>query len=492
MSDVAATPSAAPLLFGRYRVSAHLGDTRLVAVYAAADERLQRRVLLHLLRKDLVGNQRARERLVNEAGQMARRSHPAMLEVFDSGVVGERPFLVTEYCTGRPLRGLGMLTAEQALLYLRQLAGAVALCQAQRSPSAPLGLSHPAISSNNVWLVDEGRIKLVESWQPGSSEPLLDQAHYRAPELSQGQPATPATTVYALGLLLFELLTGERPMRGDDARAVALAHLQTRIPALSQARPSLYLPSVERLLARATARAPEHRHPDAQAFANDLDALWRELGTTTQPLSTQARRAAARPVPTRPEGNPALSTPTTPDPQPKPQPVSRPQPRRPEAATPPQPPQGRSQAADPGQLQRQRHSHQLIGWLVMVGLVLLVAGGSFVAVQALFRLERPVVTLPGMPRLPDFLPEQPGDWLEGLNQPTETIYLVNIAEGLNLRSEPDANDPNNILAVIPNGTPVRQLEGPRIEGNIPWLRVRTELDGRTLEGWMSLNYLLPQ
>ncbi|HMQ29728.1 MAG TPA: SH3 domain-containing protein, partial [Chloroflexaceae bacterium] len=83
-------------------------------------------------------------------------------------------------------------------------------------------------------------------------------------------------------------------------------------------------------------------------------------------------------------------------------------------------------------------------------------------------------------------------WQDLLDFAGDEIYIVNIAEGLNLRSEPDATDTTNVIAVVPNGAPVVKLEGPRVEGNIPWLRVRAEVGGRRVEGWMSLNYLLPK
>lgn len=477
MSDEAlATPSSSPLLFGRYRVTAQLGDTRLATVYAANDERLRRRVLLMLLRKDLVAQERPRARFLAEIGQMARRSHPALLEVFDSGEVGGRPFVVTEHSQGRPLGGLGLLTVEQALLYLRQLAGAVAVCQAQRDAAAPQGLYHPPISSSNILLVDEGRIKLVDSWLLPLSEQQADLAHYRAPELSEGRPATLASDVYALGLLLYELITGARPVRGADARATALAHLSAEIPPLRQARPALYLPSLEALLARATARRPEQRFADVQSLGMALDSLWRDLGASTQPLGPPPGRLEAP----RPIVAPVAAA----------APAVRPA-REPTAALAPQRPAqrrggpGQARPLEAGARRKQGWARNLIGWLVMITLVLGVAGASYLAVSA---LVRQVSGLPSLPSLPSG--EGPFGWLGGLLGGNEEIYVVNIAAGLNLRSEPDASDPTNVIAVVPNGATVRKLEGPQVEGNIPWLRVRAEVDGRQVEGWMSMNYLL--
>ncbi len=508
MADSSATPTATPVLFGRYRVHEHLGDTRLAAVYTATDERLQRRVLLAFLRKDLAGQQRAVQRFQAEISAGARRSHPALLEVFDSGEVNGRPFMIAEYATGRSLHTLGMLTVEQALLYVRQVAGAVAACQAGRSPELPAGLYHPPISSSNVLLVNEGRVKLVDSWQLTPTDALFDQAHYRAPELSEGAPATPASAVYALGILLYELITGVRPVSGPDAHSVALAHLNIRLPTLAQTRPALYLPTTEALVAQATARFPDQRLPDAVAFGEALDALWRELSAETRQLApvqtprrgVSAAPGAAAPVQTARRGVSAAPGAAAPDSADQP-PVQTP-PRRsgltgmsrylPNRQAGPQP--------IDAQTRRQRSfMHGLLGLMLMLTLILIVAGAGYVAATNLVP-SLPSVQLPALPSFPD-RPTLPGvptadangplGWINELLGNNE-IYLVNVAEGLNIRSTPNADDDTNILTLVPNGTPVRYLEGPVVNGTIEWLRVQTVVNGQAYEGWMSQRYLRRQ
>ncbi|MBX0326497.1 protein kinase [Oscillochloris sp. ZM17-4] len=487
MADATPTPTSAPLLFGRYRVHELLGETRLSSVYAATDERLHRHVLMHLLRKELAGQERPRARFIGEIGQSARRSHQALLEVFDSGEAAGRPFMITEYVSGRPLRGLGVLTVEQALLYMRQVAGAIAACQAGGDTATPNGLYHPPISSSNVLLVDEGRVKLVDSWQLPTDAALADLAHYRAPELSEGQPATPASAVYSLGLLLYELITGQRPVSGEDARATALAHLSARIPPLAQARPTLYLPAAEDLVARATARYPEHRYASAGEFATALDGLWRNLGVSTQRLVAPSARAATPPAPalraSRPQGDPQPAAPAPP---------ARPQPRSPAGFSVTERLRRQPAASVAPDVIRQRSlTRSMVGWAVMLGLLLLVAAGSYVGVNALISQfsQGSAPNLPSLPGLPSAdTSDGPLTWLGGLFGRDE-VYIVNLAEGLNLRSQPDVNDPATILTVVANGTPVTKLDGPVVKDNIPWLRVSVDTGGSHYEGWMSLNYL---
>ncbi|WP_298404101.1 protein kinase [uncultured Chloroflexus sp.] len=465
-----------PVLFGRYRVHEALGESRLAVVYKATDLRLQRTVLIHLLRKELRDNPRKRAQFLAEAAQSARRSHPVLLEVFDSGESGDRPFVITEAVEGRPLFGIGALSVAQALLIVRQVAEAIALCQRHRSAELPLGLAHPPISSANLLLVGDGQVKLVDGWFFAPTMIPADLAHYRAPELSAGQPPQLSSAVYALGILLFELITGQRPIHGDDAQATALAHLTQSVPPLARIRPTMYLPSVERLIAQATARDPAQRFPDAQALALAINDLWRELTVQTRRLVVQPAATARPPIDSGAQRQPVT---------PPAAPYLRPAPTHPYDL--------RSRMSrvltnsfDIDQFRRYNLSRSLMGWLVMVTLLLIVAGGSFWAVTwAIGRFG-----WGDAPRLPD-LPAWSLPELSWPGNAAPELYVVNIAEGLNLRSAPNAQ-PDNIVTVVPNGVVVRKLEGPVMADNIPWLKVQLELNGQTIEGWMSLNYLRPQ
>ena len=491
MADATATPSAAPLLFGRYRVLEQAGEWRLAAVYVANDERLRRKVLLHLLRKDLIGQESFRQRFLAEASANARVSHPALLEVFDSGEAGNRPYMVTEYVSGRPLRELGALTLDHALLYMRQVAGAVALCQSRRSPELPLGAAHPPISSSNVLLVDEGRVKLVESWTLPLTQVPLDLAAYRPPERSQGQPPSNASAVYSLGLLLYELVSGQRPITGSEPRAVAAAHLTTRIPPLGQVRPRLYLPTLDQLLEQAHHRFPEQRFADAQALADALEAFWREMSATTQrfelPTARSARTGGGGGQARRPIGPSTL-------------PVAAQRPVAPliyaQADEPARRPAAVADASEEADARRElrpinRASMQrtnliqaVVGWFVVMILLFGAGLGGYVGAGFILR-QVANIELPSLPSLP--LPD-----LNGLfgQPPADPILLVNNEQGLNLRDAPGIN--SRVLGVLPNRTTVRQIEGPTVVDAVEWVRVVGDLSGQPFEGWVSLNFLIAE
>jgi serine/threonine protein kinase len=462
--------STSSLLVGRYRLHEKLGDGRLAAVYHATDETLQRSVLLHILRPELASQEPLRQRFVSEVNASARRTHSALLEVYDSGESEGRPYMVTEYIQGRPLHGLGVQEPERALLYLRQVAGAVALCQAQNVPCPP-------ISSSNVLIVNEGQVKLIENWQLDHSQAAFELAHYRAPELSQGEPPGPASAVYALGLLLYELLTGSRPVQGSNTAEVVRAHLSLQFAPVSRLNPRCYLPVIDTLVRRATERAPEQRLASAVEFAAALEQAWRQLNTETRRLSV----TPAQPAPRRHEAS------RFPQPWPRRRPTPEPQPAQPASA---RPESRRPEAAPPARRQQHPVLRTVTSWLVLLALLLAVVVGSYAGASFLadrfFAIELPQIRIPQI-NLPQIDLEVP-DWIQG-SEPNE-ILIVNINEGLNLRDEPGLS--TEVIAVVPNGAQVEKLEGPITVDNVPWVRIQTEQDGEQLEGWMSRNFLLSE
>jgi eukaryotic-like serine/threonine-protein kinase len=469
------TPTSNPILHNRYRIEEQLGIGRLAVVYRAYDARLQRRVLVHLLRKELADQEPLSQRFIREAHDSARRSHPSLLEVFDSGEVGGRPYMVTEYVAGRALRELGALSLEQALLYFRQVVGAVAVCQLA-------GVPYPPISSNNVILVEDGHVELVESWLSTPATIALDVAAYRPPERSSGAPITPAGAVYSLGLLLFEMLTGRRAIDGDDPRTVAQAHQSARIPSLSEVRPLLHIPALERLLQQTTARRPEDRPPDAAALGLALDDLRRAIARDTQQLEAPP----VRPPTLRQRINRTTGALVAPR-------AARPAPVDAEAA------RGgharRAPAPDHAPAQLYGNPRRSIsGMVVLLTLLLVVACGAYysasiaLGAMANIQLPRPELDLPSLPDLGIELPE----WLTGVvSGGGQTLVVDGVPdEGLNLRAAPGLK--TEVIGLLPNGARVRKIGESRSVDGVPWLPVRARLGDQEREGWVSELFVKPE
>jgi hypothetical protein len=475
-----ATPTPSPVLHGRYRIEAKLGAGRLAVVYRAYDERLQRPVLVHLFRRDLLGQEPLRQRFVLEAQSSARRSHPSLLDVFDSGEVGGRPFMVTEHVAGRTLREIGALSLEEALLYFRQLVGAVAVCQAA-------GVPHPPISGSNVVLVGEGHVELLENWATTPAERAVDLASYRPPERAAG-PAGAAAAVYSLGLLLIEMLTGRPVFAGEDPRAVAALHLTAEIPPLAQIQPLLYAPSLDTLIRRATARDPARRPADAAALGQALDDLRRTYTGDTQRLVVSHSDAARR----SPTARERLDRITGALPRPRP-------PGAPPAANggraaggwrgptaqpvmPPGPAPAPPRQTPPGAAPSRRRSLTGLG-IILALFVAVACGAYYLSSAAAGQVGQVFGALPAV-ALPD--------WLTGVVSGEGEVLVVTIGdiEGLNLRDAPSLR--SNVIGLLPNGARVRKIGGPRTADDVPWLMVRAEVDGQVMEGWVSANFVRPQ
>jgi eukaryotic-like serine/threonine-protein kinase len=498
----AASPTTPPLLHGRYRILARLGESRLATVYHAEDQRLKRTVIVHLLRAELVQQPNLRSRFEEEAQRGAQRSHPGLLDVYDTGDVGGRPYMVTEDIAGRSLAEAGVISASEALSAVRTIVSAVAMAQTQ-------GVPHPPISSANVWLLTGGRTVLVENWKLPPSQVPLDLAPYRAPERASGGPPSPTTTVYALGVLAWEAFVGRRPFSGATPEAIAQQQRQAELPPISQARPTLLSPELDRIIAQAVAADPGMRYPSPIDFGRALDHY-------SDASSAQTGRLAAAPY--------AWNDPTTINQQrssrlrlPRrrsqtaPAPVIAPPPPPPVIAEPP--PQTRTvvrpaqidQRSLDKQIQKQvrrevrRQSCQraLIKRSLQLILVFLLLYGGFLGVRyaadyATGRIQQIDVGEWISAQLPDPSQLIPG-WLR---DPGSVVTSYRIVQRTNLRQNPGATEDNPPIQVLEPGARVQQVGIPQADplgGPYEWIPVIT-LDSRPTRGWIANleNNLEPQ
>jgi serine/threonine protein kinase len=453
------TPTTLPPLQGRYRIEDRLGVSRLAVVYRAYDERLHRAVLVYLLRREIADQPAMRERFLQEAQYGAARSHQSLLDIYDTGELAGRPFLITEYVEGRTLHELGALSLEDAILYFRQVVGAVSICQS-------VGAPHPPISSTNLILVEDGHVELVEHWLTPPEAVALDLAYYRPPERAVGAPPSAAGVVYSLGLLLLELISGKRPVSGADARSVAQAHLSITLPTLAMLQPKIHAPALEHLIQQATARDPEQRLPNATALAQAIDTLLLNTSGDTGRLmiappptvGERVRNETSRILRTAPAPVRRMAAPTAEELPEQPSPVT---------------------------------SNRSMPVLALIGVIfLIVVCGAYnlgsIAVEHLADIRLPHLTLPVL----DVGVNLPG-WLTGEVEGPGLTLEVSIpdSEGLNMRDAPGLT--TQIITLLPNGTRVKRIDGPRVVDGVPWMQVRARIDGRDIEGWVSANYVKP-
>jgi eukaryotic-like serine/threonine-protein kinase len=278
-----AEPAGRPL-GGRYRIEAPLATGGMGEVWAARDLLLDRAVAVKVLGAAFAGDGRAAERLRREARAAGRLEHPNIARVLDLGEDGGLPYLVMELLEGESLaerieRDGAMAPAEAARVVA---AVADALEAAHRA-----GVVHRDVKPGNVFLGPDGSVKVLDFGIASAAGEaalttgdVIGTAAYLAPERALGHRATPAADVYALGVVLYELLAGRRPFQAASDLELAMAHVHAHPTPLAQAAPgtpSFLVAACE----RAMARDPSSRPASAAAFAE----LLRAPGPAARPLA---------------------------------------------------------------------------------------------------------------------------------------------------------------------------------------------------------------
>ena len=267
------TPTTADLLDGRYRLLGKIAAGGSATVHLAQDEVLDRRVAVKILQTDLQRDPVLLDRFRREALAAARVHHPHVVTLFD--VAADGSYLVLEYVEGMSLRDVlhlrGRLRPGEALSLLGPAAAGVSAAHAA-------GLVHRDVKPENVLLASDGTVKIgdfgLARFAASASTTLGDDRfagtpRYTAPEAVRGESLDARTDVYALGIVLYECLTGRPPFEGDTAYSTAMMHTTSRVP-----RPSALLPqlsrAVDEVVVRATDPDPRGRYRDAGEFARAL------------------------------------------------------------------------------------------------------------------------------------------------------------------------------------------------------------------------------
>ncbi len=263
------------LIDGRYQVRSRIARGGMATVYLATDLRLERRVAIKIMHGHLADDNTFKSRFVQEARSAARLAHPNVVNVFDQGQDADMAYLVMEYLPGITLRDLikdyGRLTPEQTMdILVAVLSGLAAAHKA--------GIVHRDVKPENVLLADDGRIKLGDfglaraaSNNTATGQALLGTIAYLSPELVTRGVADARSDIYALGILTYEMLTGEQPYQGEAPMRIAYQHANDTVPLPSSTAPGT--PAIfDEVVVWATARDPEDRPRDARVLLDYLQS----------------------------------------------------------------------------------------------------------------------------------------------------------------------------------------------------------------------------
>ena len=269
------TPAAGPSLVGltvdnRYNITQRIAHGGMATVYRAVDTRLDREVALKILRPNMAEDPSVIEKFEAEAKNTAKINHPHVINVYDQGLGtvgnGKVAFLAMEFIEGHTLREVmraagNMSVDETWKIALPIIRGVAAAHRA--------GLIHRDIKPENVLVSHDGDIKVADfglaraaSNHTGTGMALMGTVSYMSPELVTGEQADERSDVYALGIVIFELLTGQRPYTGESAVAIAVQHTNSRVAAPSTLVPGISA-AVDDIVLHMTEPAPEDRPADA-------------------------------------------------------------------------------------------------------------------------------------------------------------------------------------------------------------------------------------
>ena len=261
------------LMDGRYEVRSRIARGGMATVYVATDLRLDRRVAIKVMHSHLSDDTVFTDRFIQEARSAARLAHPNVVNVFDQGQDGESAYLVMEYLPGMTLRDLlqeyKTLTPEQTMDIMEAVLSGLAA--AHRA-----GIVHRDLKPENVLLADDGRIKIGDfglaravSANTATGQALLGTIAYLSPELVTRGIADTRSDIYAVGIMMYEMLAGAQPFTGDQPMQIAYQHANDTVPPPSEANPAVPV-ELDELVLWATAKDPEQRPRDAAAMLDQL------------------------------------------------------------------------------------------------------------------------------------------------------------------------------------------------------------------------------
>lgn len=258
----------------RYDIKMLIGDGGMANVYLAYDRTLKRHVAIKMLRYELSKDEGFIKRFKRESAQVINLDHPNIVHVYTVGDYKQQPFIVMEYVKGKTLKDYlrehGALDPQTAVHIMTQLAEGVLYAHQNN-------IIHRDLKTQNIMITDEQVVKITDFGIALSSNEaditqtntIMGSVHYLAPELARGNLATERSDIYALGIILYELLTGDVPFKGEGAVNIALQHLEAEMPSVKLVKEELPN-SLDNIISRCTCKLPNDRYHSVDALLIDL------------------------------------------------------------------------------------------------------------------------------------------------------------------------------------------------------------------------------
>ena len=271
----------------RYEIIKSIGEGGMANVYLANDTFLDRKVAVKILRGDLSTDEKFIRRFQREAYAASALSHPNIVEMYDVGEDQGTYFIVMEYIEGRTLKQLlkkrGSLTSPEVVDIMLQLTDGIAHAH-------DMYIIHRDLKPQNIMISDDGKIKITDfgiamamnSTQVTQTNSVMGSVHYLPPEQASGKGSTIKSDIYSMGIMLFELLTGKLPFKGENAVEIALKHMKDDIPSVRKLNPNVPQ-SLENIVLKATAKNPKNRYDDVREMYNDLKVCLNDENLNQEP-----------------------------------------------------------------------------------------------------------------------------------------------------------------------------------------------------------------
>ena len=264
----------------RYEIIRSIGEGGMANVYLANDTILERRVAVKILRGDLASDEKFVRRFQREAISASSLSHPNIVEMYDVGEDEGKYFIVMEYVEGKSLKSLikkrNGLTLPEVIDIMLQLTDGIACAHNSY-------IIHRDIKPQNIIVLDDGRVKITDfgisqalnRHELTETNSVMGSVHYLPPEQANGTGTTIKSDIYSLGIVMFELLTGKVPFKGENAVEIAIKQMKDPIPSISEYKEGIPQ-SIENVILKATAKNPKNRYDSVLEMQEDIKSALTE------------------------------------------------------------------------------------------------------------------------------------------------------------------------------------------------------------------------